>query len=392
MRTQSLKRYGAGVALISLLLGYQNCAQNPNNGDQMSSYLEGLPFAYKAQIDTIAYMSCSTMGSNASASAYFTLRAGAYNSGTGGIKLTPAFVTATQYYTPIDRARSFEQSDLNGNTMLNLSVRSRANLQLPHVADGALVAGESIDAFLPPLASDDIAGPLASVGSTSMMNYFPGPNDQRLMEASLRFLTKQENVASDLRNNLEGAGSTPEYLVMGYSISASETEQALRVPPDPVVTGKALKASNAYGVGFSLGFKTYNGGGPQRLLANSGAITEIDLTTGQVQPSTWNCASTMAFKILRPEDVNAGTIACNLHPDSASSAQLSSLQAIRRVLRIEDWWVDMDNQCVVPKMTGDQCYNLNTSANQVIDYANKICQANDNVNICPHFVSVCIRQ
>src|ERR1035437_9032143 len=93
----------AGILFLAL---YQNCAQDPatDSLNSASSYEEGLPFAYDAKIDTLAYMSCSEMAAGSyDPRAYFSFRAVAYNSATGGLGMTPAFRAATSYYSNTDR-------------------------------------------------------------------------------------------------------------------------------------------------------------------------------------------------------------------------------------------------------------------------------------------------
>ena len=98
---------------------------------------------------------------------------------------------------------------------------------------------------------------------------------------------------------------------------------------------------------------------------------------------------------MRPQDVVNRLVICNATVDSYSDTNSqAALTAIRRVLRVEDWWVDTANHCIMPKNTGDYCYggDIGTSA---IAYpaaaANNSCINNSTTAVCPHFVSVCIR-
>ncbi|NJL24730.1 MAG: hypothetical protein HC902_05885 [Calothrix sp. SM1_5_4] len=81
---------------------------------------------------------------------------------------------------------------------------------------------------------------------------------------------------------------------------------------------------------------------------------------------------------------------CNATVDRYSNTtQQQALSVIRRVLRVEDWFVDMDNRCIMPKRTGDYCYgDLN---GRTIQYGVASC-LNSTTTVCPHFVSVCIRR
>lgn len=383
--------YVSGVAVLLL---YQNCAQTPDDASSFDSqsYTDTLPFAYDAKIDTIGYMSCSDMTNTSyEPRAYFTFRAGAYNSTTGGLGMTSDFRTQTQYYTNTDRGQALASSSLNANTLLSLSVRSTSNMQSPlYPADGTLSAGGNLDAFLPPLDSPDIAGPFASVNPGQYINYFPGPGSQRLMEASLRFL-KSENDAQQNRNYFNGAAAL---LVAGYSGSADVLDTTLRVPA-PATPTTPVNNRLAYGTGYRLNFALPVGysSGQLRVLSTAG-IQEVDLTTGNAKSATWDCGSNYEFMVVRPEDKAAGRVICNAGVDRyLNSTQQQALNVIRRVLRVEDWYVDLDNHCVMPKGTGgDYCYGT-TLGNKVIQYGVASCYEDaTSATKCPHFVSVCVRQ
>lgn len=390
----------SAAAILSLGL-YQNCAGVDDTGGVMTeaSYEESLPFAYNAKIDTLAYMSCSEMQDGSfEPRAYFTFRAGAYNSTTGGLAMTPAFRSATQYYSNTDRGNALAQSSNNANTLLTLSIRSRSNFQSLWATD-QITAGGEIDQFLPELDQSTVAGPFASLGvdasgNSKMVQYFPGADEKRLMEASLRFL-KYENVANDTRNNL-GAGTS--ILVVGYSKSGDIMDQSLRTPLDfpsdqaPAPNPGANTNAIAYGTGFLVPFSLPAGyaSGVRRVLASSG-LQEIDLATNKIQPSSWDCSQNYEFMVIRPEDKAANRVACNATVDRPNgSAQVAALNAIRRVLRVEDWFVDLDNHCVIPKRTGDMCYGSTLGA-RTIQYGIASC-VDSQTTACPHFVSVCIRR
>lgn len=374
-------RHAVGVVLIALLMTYQNCSQAPDSvSTSKSSYVSGLPFAYASKIDTIAYMSCSEIKQPVEPRAYFSYRLGAYNNTTGGVTLTDEFRSSTQYYSTTQRAQALASSDLNTGARLNLSVRSRSNMQ-SILSTGKLRAGFEIDSFLPPLDSPDISGPLSGVAAGRMMNYFPGAADKRLVEASLRFF-EFENVSRDTRSNLEGSG-LPAYLVAGYSASADELDTNLRSPTTNV--------AQAYGTAFGLSFGLPAGysSTERRVLGAGAGVTEIDLTTGSQVSASWDCSASYQFMVVRPEDKVAGLAACDAGPDIATAAQQPALNAIRRVLRVEDWYVDMNRACVMPKRTGDYCYGQ-LQAGQAVNYARGACTTST-TTLCPHFVSVCIR-
>jgi hypothetical protein len=374
------------MTVLGMILTYQNCAQTPDStSNSASSYASSLPFAYSAQIDTIGYMSCSEIKTAVEPRAYFSFRVGAYDPSTGGLKLTDDFQRATRFYSTQQKAQALAQSDLNKGARLTVSIRSRTNLQQIWYQN-SLEVGNEIDSLLPPLDSMDVAGSLAGTGQGVYRNYFPGSGAKRLMEGSLRFY-EFENVAKTTRNNLEGSG-TPSYLVVGYSTNSDELQTNLRVPA--ATTGTTQPASVAYGRGYAFTFNLPNGytNAERRVVSQ---VREIDLSTGQppVGNSTWDCSTSYQFEVVRPEDIVAGRVLCNTAPDIATSAQQKQLAAIRRVLRPEDWYVDLNHHCVVPKITGDYCYGT-LQTGQAIQYGGTNCTTTT-TNLCPHFVSVCVR-
>jgi|GEM_PF-1479362 len=407
--SQGLKmRHVLIVSCIGLILTFQNCSQASVDGEnEEQSFESQLPFAYSATIDTIAYMSCSGMSENPpDKRAYFTIRAGAYGtcnptdtvcqqnpfaSSLAGLSMSKDFRDATQYYDKKQKAHLFSLSDKNSNTLLSLSIRSTSNYQTPW-KEGNLVAGEELDAMLPALDTAAVAGPLGFSSAGQMLNYFPGSHSQRLMEGSLRYYN-YENTSKLTRDTLINREAL---LVMGYTTTADLTDVGLRLPDQPE-TGTQYPTNRAYGTGFYLAFELPTGpsgvrmtAGEQRALSTSAGVNEIDLVTGQPNTASWDCAYNYQFMVVRPEDKAAGKVACDATVDRYSNAtEQAALNAIRRVLRVEDWFVDVARKCIMPKRTGDYCYGA--VQGRTIMYGQSSC-INDSTRMCPHIVSVCIRR
>lgn len=378
-----LRRVSALVAFIIILLPFQNCSNEPDaTTDEASSYQSKLPMGYKAQVDTLAYMSCSGITDAVEKRAYFSFRAGAYNPATGGLTMTDEFRDATRFYSNTERARAFSESDHNFSTRLTLSVRQVGNYQAPW-QEGEFLVGEEQESFLPPLDSAEVAGPLASLAAGNMINYFPGTQSKRLMEASVR-LFKYENTVKQLRSEL-GSGSAA--LVVGYSDTSDEGETALR---GPTGTDNAKIYGRGYRMQFSLpvGFTS----GEARVISPNGGVTEMNLEDGSTISSNWECSTGYQFMVVRPEDVALNPSLCPAIVDKTNNAsELAALTAIRRVLRVEDWFVNVQYRCIVPKRTGDYCYGpLN---GRTIQYGSSSCvnSSTSGGTMCPHFVSVCVR-
>ncbi len=388
MLTRLQMRRILAVGSLGLLLMFQNCSTPLEDSSQSSvaAFKSSLPFAYESKLDTIAYMSCSEIKETVERRAYFTFRAGAYNNSSGGIRLSKSFRDATKYYSGADRAGVLSQSAANSNTRLNLTLRQSRNLQQPWTSE-ELRESEEIESFLPALDSQEIAGPLAAAkvnetsGEAVMMNYFPGPHAKRLIEASLRFY-KFENVAKDTRAILDNRDAL---LVAGYSNSDEVLDISLKAP-------EAGSSKKVYGTGYQLRFSlpTTYVSGERRVISPSGGVTEVDLTTGSNVSANWDCSTNYQFMIIRPEDVAASKVVCNATVDRYTNTnQQKALAALRRVLRVEDWFIDVANHCVMPKRTGDYCYG--DLDGRSVQYGVSSC-ANSATTSCPHFVNVCIRQ
>ncbi len=384
MRPSLKMRQAFAVAVLGMILVFQNCSQvDPNSSSDLSSSAvdDGLPLAFDAKIDTLSYMSCSQMtGSTVEKRAYYSFRAGAYNPSTGGLALTNEFRQATRFYDPAGRARLFANSTLNSNTRLTLSVRQVGNYQAPW-KEGELRVGEETESFLPPLDSSAIAGPLSATQQGQMIQYFPGNHTQRLMEASLRFYNF-ENTHKQTREMID---SRSALLVAGYSNSTDEMDTRLRGPG-------GTPADKIFGTGYYMRFSLPVGytSGERRVISASGGVEEMDLQTNVIKTANWDCSQNYQFMVIRPEDKAAGRVVCDATVDRYDNAtEQAALTAIRRVLRVEDWFVDIKRKCILPKRTGDYCYG--PTNNKTIQYGVASC-INDATRMCPHFVSVCIKR
>lgn len=389
-----LKHVGALLG-VTVLLAFQNCAQ-PIENESSSSSLEALtPFAYSATPDTIAHMSCSGLpDAGPDPRAYFSFRVGGYDPNYGGLSTTLEFREAMKYYSVDQLARIFGISAKNSNTNLSLSLRQADNYQR-YFKEGQLVAGEELDAMLPELDSFQIAGPLAASAPNQKISYFPGASEKRLMEGSLRYYHFENNMAA-MRKSLT---DREMLMVVGYSDTTDPLDVNLRVPDDNPYDNITPPSNRAYGTGYFLRFSLPSnyGAGEPRVISPTGGVEEIDLATGSSKISNWDCSAAYQFLIVRPEDVGKSVV-CNHTVDSTPTNQvdLDAYKAIRRVLRVEDWFVDLDHRCVIPKRTGDYCYGPmqgRTIQYPQVGQTSYTCSNPVNgTTYCPHFVSVCIRR
>ena len=209
------------------------------------------------------------------------------------------------------------------------------------------------------------------------------------MEGSLRYY-HYENTMVDTRASLDRRDAL---MVLGYSGTSDSQDTKLRVPAQNPNSSVTLPSNRAYGTGYFLRFSLPNGytGGEARVISPNGGIEEMDLTANSYKASNWDCSAAYQFMVVRPEDKANGTVLCDatVDPNPSDPTSLAALIAIRRVLRVEDWFVDINRRCVMPKRTGDYCYGPMNG--RVIQYGQITC-TNSNSTMCPHFVSVCIKR
>jgi hypothetical protein len=349
------------AAAVLLLTGglFQNCS-DPLNLDDQSSFAESLPFAFDTTLDTIAYMSCAGGTSSANRQAIWTIRGGAFATG-NGIRLTDAYLGLTSSFSPSQRGAALSESPRNRGAILQLAIRQALNYQAVLTSSGGGgQLGEDYSALLGPLDEPAIAERLANVdlGNPQRINYFSGISglSGRTIEGGIRF-TASETEAESVRGQLSNTG----LLTATYTDPEGQDDSA-RGPA-------GLAKDKVYGRGYKMMFQAFSAAEPDaRILAG---IDEINLETSRptgIEIKPWVCSADMRFRIYR----QCGT-GCPCHSDGAANATLA---IARRLLKVEYWYIDVPNRCVVQKEVAQQCYPTG-SGTPATNY---------------HFVSVCTRQ
>jgi len=373
----------ATVLAFAVLFLFQNCSDSGPEKKDESSLGDTSPFPFDTTIDTLSYMSCSGTGTNADPRAYYTFRVGAYQNG-NGIGLNQNFMTAITGAS--QRVDIIQSSSSNAGSSLQLAIRALTNYQTVLGRSGGPVAGEHFYNFMDVLSSPVIADRLGRITDSSYkMNYFGGVSglSGKLVEGSLRFFDGEGQAAS-VRNYLANEMA----LTMTYTLPGADPYIA-RAPDmaDP---------KKVYGKSYRVNFKLWGSqaNGINRLL---NSVVERDLTTGGIL-GTWNCGVYDAYVIVRAQDAPAY---CSAAPDPRSfpntvqgQTDRARLERIRRVLRVEDWWVDLARGCVVPKNSptggGGACYGTQTTILYTAGAPGSGVTTCD-VNSCPHYVSVCTK-
>lgn len=350
-----------------------------------NSLSEKADHAYDAHFDQLAYMSCSGLQSKTfDQSAYFTFRAGAYRS--GGIKLRDGYLASIEreFRLPEDQIEYISSSPMNSNSFAQMAVRSRANFQAVFTQNGSGEVGEDYANFFAELGTYELVEMLYDLTAGARLRYVRNgyPTGARF-ETSLHF-GDSPALAESVRTMLAGEG------MIALTYSDKEISPTYARGPTDLYGGDASKS--AYGKGLVVSFRqpTPPQGGLYGQYPNYALreVTELNLEnradTTDIRP--WSCPMSMQFRIVRPGD-NPGA-PCNAAPDPAILS--SELAAVRRSLRVEDWYVDMANRCITPKkQQGRDCYgNI-----QTIQYSlANACIPGTSTQDCVHWASICIRQ
>lgn len=357
MKQPAQSIYTACLIVVTIIILFQSCSDPLGNSEDQSSFAASLPFAFDSTLDTIGYMSCAGGPSGANRDAIWTLRAGAFGNGQG-IHLTDAFLSLTSNFSTEQRAAALAESPLNQGAVLQLAVRQALNYQSVLTSGGGGgQLGEDYDTLLGPLDDQALAQKLAAVNLTNpaRQSYFPGIPGLagRSIRGTLRF-TKDETSAQSVRGQLSNSG----ILTATYS-TGGVTETQARGPggaPDDKI----------YGRGYKLSFVAPSASEPEPRVMSS--VDEINLETGRPhkKPKAWGCPMELRLRIHRTCDAN-----CVCTSDPVGNP---NLEIVRRVVKVEHWYVDMDHRCIVQKEIASQCYATTGPA--------------DNY----HFVSICVRQ
>jgi hypothetical protein len=370
-------------------------------GTSTAEKVANIPFAFEAALDTITYNSCADQ-KLAGSDAYFSLKAGAYN--TGGIKIKSDFFDyVDQNFSPIYPATTLsavqykellQDSPANKGMTPNLALRVKNSLTDVYTK-GNLTLNIDIIPMVGVLSDALVSDSIINKNVTA--TYFPFSPEMRIMEGSLTW-NDNETQAAKFRGFMTNSATlaltyTPPNQDI-YKVAAANTTYPVKTP---------------YGKGYSMGFSAYAGStsvsAVQRLMSS---VMESDLASPTTSGKAWTCGR--YYKVVREADstvVNSQSY-CPSHtneelnpPSSATQAvkdvavrRRAELEIVRRHLRSDQWDVNVDRQCVVPK-SGVSCYNETkpTSAPTVqYDVTQECYPASPNaVSQCMHYISICTR-
>jgi hypothetical protein len=448
------------IICTALLFGFfQNCtpAVPFGNTDYYSALVNSSVFPYEIGIDQLAYLSCSEQEDVFNDGTFFTFRGGAYES--LGLRINQEYRESIKKVSDENVITALKESPASAGTQIQMAVRTLDNLQLMYVdqdngSEGT--NGSDYNNFFPTLGDTNFSSLLWYMESGDYLRYWAGAqfiSDYRF-EGEIQFM-KSQLMENDLRSFLSNRGvitysfADPgkiKPLGPGTFLDLARFEGTGTVPPvgnSKVQTQKYSTdlAKNIFGFAIQPKFKQslfhkrtpgttganianftdVNPGSemPPRVLSSVNEI-KVDERTSLAALRPWTCPTTMNFMIVLPKDAKATTFIRDANglilKDGAGNnrthlvtrcAMLSDpinpspeLQRIRQSLFAEDWYIDLDRKCIVPKpdhVGEGSCYgiNSNTRLTHTINYDTFDvlgCGFNNPEGLCPHYASVCYRQ
>ncbi|MES2856500.1 MAG: hypothetical protein V4692_11585 [Bdellovibrionota bacterium] len=382
------------ILLAGLLVVISGCSQPLDVGDvdQNSVTAKKTTFAYDANIDQLAFMSCphyelnQVPNGNDYNRPYFTFRAGAYRS--AGIQLKDSFFDELGA-KPLDlKAEILTKSPQNAATVLQLAIRNRQDKQTLY-RNGDLTKGQ--DYF-------NVFAPLGDPGTSKALVYNPVGNRMKHMRnGRAGGLRLEGDLTYTSLYNFPGGSADPGGVVRALSgtmllgltyvqSGAAGMEYVARSPAYYNGGTDTEAKTNVYGVGYEISFTKpgSNSSHPESVMYG---VREVSLSN-EALPSqgTWDCNPSLRFRIVRPnEAVPGGTANCVKKPDP--SVLDDTFKTIRNSLRVEDWYVDYQNKCVISKK-GELCYK---PTDVVVYPSGDSCQTNG-TSTCVAYVSICQRR
>jgi hypothetical protein len=328
---------------------FQNCSGQMETPADENASSTGLPFAYDTTIDTIAYMSCAGSTVTTSSDAIFSILAGAFGS-TSGVRLTSSYLAATGSMTLGSRAAALTEGEPNKGVVAQLAIRQNSNLQNPFKASSSAMAGRDFATLAGALDSPDIAyaltnspgNPPARINFFSKMAGLTG----RDVRGAISF-TKSEGEAQAARSTLLGTG----LLTVTYTNEPGGSAA--------LALSESTVNNRVYGRSYKLSLMSSSGDPEPRILSG---VQEVDLAVSGAETAAWTCPSNMVFRVAR------SCAECSCTTDPAANSVLAQ---IRKVLKVEHWYVNQGAACIVQK--GSQtCYPSTATTSY-------------------NFVSVCVR-
>ncbi|HEX4924596.1 MAG TPA: hypothetical protein VFV50_10940 [Bdellovibrionales bacterium] len=335
------------VAGLALVVTYQNCGWEMENTMNDGASTGGRPFAYSAQIDRVAYLSCDQ---NTGDTTMFTLKAGAYNTTSAGIRLRPEFRNEVAGYAINRRIEAMNEDAHNRDAQLQIGLRPASDLEnYMMLGTQAMVKNVLSQLNVSPIAPD-----LAALGANQYL-----PDSKYSFKTSFQLGDANSNALRDQFSSQQTVLTTT-YLAPGERYVARKYET--KTP------------GHAYQLNFNCGPSNIH------VLCQVG---ETDLLTGNPVGS-WDCPANFHFRVVRNGDAGAAGCSNFGAVPGTGTTEYEIYTQVRNILG-SGWAVDMTNRCVMP--TTGTCYPAGP-----VDYASSgNCDQTGQPTCVRHF-SVCLKR
>ena len=214
------------------------------------------------------------------------------------------------------------------------------------------------------------------------------------MEGSVVF-SDNYTLWNDMRDKLTNRRLLALTYVNGGT--GKDAAYSARAPID-VGAGTATRDAAVYGLGFYPTFDrpTVTANLPSNYPMNVlTRMTETHLeSTSTAGLGSWTCPVTMQLRIIRYEDGDNALANCRKMPDPTTGLDASTqftLSLIRNQFKVEDWYVDLINKCIIPKKSVTSCYG---SVTQVAYSLGDACSTSGDPTLgpaCQAYASICYR-
>ncbi len=393
------------VSLVSLF-AFQNCTSPPAleaHADVLKSTGAGEPFVFAANFDQLAYMSCTELRTGAfDTSAYFSFRLGAYR--TGGVQILPSFFDSVKKFNLEDQQTILMDSQDNLGAQPQTALRSLRNFQQVFTETGSPAEGSDYQNMFGALTDPDNLTALFALNPADRLRYVPGmvvegsrleadldfASSANMAESVRQFLSNDGVVALTYTANPNATIQTTGTLSMTGTITNSGQNSAIQARAPADFLGGS-NTSSVYGRGLLVRFSqpSINGLYGQFPTSTLREVSEMNMLNQSDSSSLapWVCPSSMRFRIVRKQDLAVPGANCIRAPDPDPLP--SDLALVRNSFRVEDWYVDMTNLCIIPKKPAPDCYgNVQT----VVYSMGAACAPGQTTGACVSMASVCYRQ
>jgi hypothetical protein len=349
-------------------------------------------------------MSCNQMVTGTyDISAFNSFRVGAYRTGSG-VKVTSNFLSnkSVAGAAVSDQANILSAVTATSAARPQLALRSFSNFQIPYLASASSsgTEGQDYTTFFTRMDDSDFGMAVLNSPTGDGIKYVRTESAEGArFEAAISLNASWATVTGIQRSMNAGTS------ILAVTYQGQAGGYQARAPADFGLSTTA-SGTSAYGRGYQINFRQPVGSSGGYPISTLASVSELSLETRGLPAisGSWTCDPAMQFRILRSNltaDLNQA--GCAIGIDNPADAKLA---IVRNSFKVEDWYVDMANRCLIPKKSGGGCYatNVGIPANTPLSanntYPNDFLSYNiaatayppgQNNNIFVDFGSICYR-